>query len=73
MECPEGVDEKYSDLTKERPLGECVLTSKMETFKFQDMAATAMVNIRKTTARPCGRDGAAATPASMKGRDSPVL
>jgi hypothetical protein len=46
-QCPPAIDQKFLDLTNEKPLGECVLTPKMETFIFQNLAAFAMANKKK--------------------------
>lgn len=47
FEVPEGIPEKFCDLVKDKPLGECVLTVKMDTFFFQNMKAFSLVNKRK--------------------------
>jgi hypothetical protein len=44
---PEGMGQKFFELTQSKPLGECVLSVKMDTFTFQNMRQLAMVNKRK--------------------------
>ena len=47
FEVPEGIPEKYTELVKNKPLGECVLSIKMDTFFFQNMRAFSLINKRK--------------------------
>jgi hypothetical protein len=47
FDCPEGMGEKYFALTQSKPLGECVLSVKMDTFTFQNTRQLSMVNKRK--------------------------
>jgi hypothetical protein len=47
FDCPEGMGVKFFELTKTKPLGECVLTVKMDTYTFQNTRQLAMVNKRK--------------------------
>ena len=47
FECPEGIPEKFLDLVKEKPLGECVLTVKMNSQYFQNIKAFSLINKRK--------------------------
>jgi hypothetical protein len=47
FDVPEGMGQKYLDLTQSKPLGECVLSVKMDTFTFQNMRQISMVNKRK--------------------------
>ena len=47
FEVPEGIPEKYLDLVKEKPLGECVLTVKMNTQFFQNIKAFSLINKRR--------------------------
>ncbi|KAH0787443.1 LRR-containing protein [Histomonas meleagridis] len=47
FECPEGIGEKYFELTKNKPLCECVLTVKMDAILFKNIKATALINKRK--------------------------
>lgn len=47
FECPEGLDEKFLDLTTNKPLGECVVTPKMDSIIFQNIASIAMANKKK--------------------------
>jgi hypothetical protein len=44
---PEGMGQKFFELTKTKPLGECVLSVKMDTFTFQNTRQLAMANKRK--------------------------
>jgi hypothetical protein len=47
FDCPEGMGQKFFELTQTKPLGECVLTVKMDTFTFQNTRQASMVNKRK--------------------------
>lgn len=47
FECPEGIPEKFVDLVRDKPLGECVLSVKMDTFFFQNMRAISLVNKKR--------------------------
>lgn len=47
FDCPEGIDQKYLDLATEKPLGECLLTPKMDGIIFQNIAAVTMANKKK--------------------------
>lgn len=47
FECPEGMDQKFFELTQSKPLGECVLTVKMDPFIFQNTRSIAMANKKK--------------------------
>lgn len=47
FECPEGMGQKFFELTQSKPLGECVLTVKMDTFTFQNTRQASMVNKKK--------------------------
>ncbi|EAY10694.1 hypothetical protein TVAG_364170 [Trichomonas vaginalis G3] len=47
FEVPEGIPEKFCELVQSKPLGECVLTVKMDTFFFQNMKAYSLTNKRK--------------------------
>lgn len=47
FECPEGLDQKFLDLTTNKPLGECVVTPKMDSIIFQNIASIAMANKKK--------------------------
>ena len=47
FECPEGMGEKFFELTKSKMLCECVLTVKMDAAIFQNTKAAALVNKRK--------------------------
>jgi hypothetical protein len=61
--CPEGMAEKYFQLTRAKPLGECVLTVKMDSIIFQNTRQLAMQNKRKM-ARDTKRKRAAARKAA---------
>jgi hypothetical protein len=45
--CPEGMGQKFFTLTQTKPLGECVLTVRMDTFTFQNTRQLAMLNKRR--------------------------
>lgn len=47
FDCPEGMAQKFFELTGSKPLGECVMTVKMDTFTFQNTRQLSMVNKRK--------------------------
>ena len=47
FDCPEGIDQKFLDLATDKPLGECVLTPKMDGTIFQNIAAVCMANKKK--------------------------
>lgn len=47
FECPEGMDQKFFELTQSKPLGECVLTVKMNPFIFQNTRSVSMSNKKK--------------------------
>jgi hypothetical protein len=47
FECPEGMGQKFFELTQNKPLGECILSVKMDTFTFQNTRQLSMVNKRK--------------------------
>jgi hypothetical protein len=72
-QCPPGIDQKFIDLTNEKPLGECVLTPKMETFSFQNMAAFAIANKKKIARmqKEASRKGGAPPPPQEEGAAQP--
>jgi hypothetical protein len=47
FDSPEGIGQKFFELTQSKPLGECVLSVKMDTFTFQNMRQLSMVNKKK--------------------------
>lgn len=47
FECPKGYDEKFLNLTTNKPLSECILTVKMDNLYFQNTKAISLVNKRK--------------------------
>lgn len=47
FECPEGMGEKFLDLTTNKPLGEFVLTTRMDAFLFQNIKAAAGAGKKK--------------------------
>jgi hypothetical protein len=47
FKCPEGMGQKFFELTRAKPLGECLLSVKMDTFTFQNTRQLAMANKRK--------------------------
>jgi len=47
FECPPGIDAKFIELTKKKPLGECLLTIKMSSQAFQSMRSVSLSNKRK--------------------------
>jgi hypothetical protein len=73
FDCPEGMGQKFFELTQSKPLGECVLSVKMDTFTFQNTRQLSMVNKRKMVKeakrkrladRKAAKGGAAAPPAA---------
>jgi hypothetical protein len=47
FDCPEGMAQKFFELTQSKPLAECVLMVKMDTFTFQNTRQLSIVNKRK--------------------------
>jgi hypothetical protein len=47
FDSPEGIGQKFLELTQSKPLGECVLSVKMDTFIFQNMRQLSMANKKK--------------------------
>ena len=47
FEVPEGIGEKFLDLARDKPLGECVLSVKMNLTVFQNIKAISLANKRK--------------------------
>ena len=47
FEVPEGIGEKFLDLTRDKPLGECVLSVKMDPTTFQNIKAFSIQNKKK--------------------------
>jgi hypothetical protein len=44
FDCPEGMAQRFFELTHSKPLGECVLSVKLNPFTFQNTRQLAMVN-----------------------------
>lgn len=66
FECPEGMAQKFFELTQTKPLGECTLTVKMDTYTFQNTKQNALVNKRKMA-----RDAKKARLAARKNKGQP--
>jgi hypothetical protein len=47
FDSPEGIAEKFFELTKMKPLGECVLSVKMDSFMFQNIRYFSLINKKK--------------------------
>lgn len=70
FECPEGMDQKFFELTQTKPLGECVLTVKMDPFIFQNTRSIAMAN-KKKMAKEAKKARLAAKKAAKNGQSTP--
>ncbi|OHT15480.1 hypothetical protein TRFO_02783 [Tritrichomonas foetus] len=70
FECPEGMDQKFFELTQTKPLGECVLTVKMDAFIFQNTRAVSLAN-KKKMAREARKARLAAKKAAKAGLPPP--
>ena len=69
FECPPGIDQKFLELTQNKPLGECLLTVKMDPLIFQNIRSYAISN-KKKMAREARKARLAAKKAAKLGNQS---